>query len=484
MKKLILILLMLPIIIKAQVTPGRYKLQLATANLYMELTSSNFLRVADDCRANDRNCGKQVWQILTVRGKPNTFQITLVGSGKYLTWDNEPQVSSNVSLEARYPIEKIKFQYFLIIPNDKGSYQIQPATESTSSNGYYLGAKRASGANNAIGISKNDDMTTGNFANAWRFAPPITPLPVQQSPSVIVTPPSANKLDVDIRTGGDNLEPREHQENPSIIVEINGQPNVVFLDINKNQTWVNNSFHRITIPLPANVNLEDLKSVTISRKNKHWGRDEMVSSDNWTVANVAVVANLNNKRTPLANYTSARPHNKVFRFMTMTNRGETGELNSVYGWGNEVKLSLSPIANQTPITVPTTANASIIAVFGTGGDDLRGGNDNINLSINFNSGRLPLTISNINASRKWDNFSEKTIQKILINSENIDLNDIKDIRIRHTGGGGIGADNWYLDKFKLTITKGSETKVLVDKIEAPIHYFTGDSRSKTLQILR
>ena len=172
----------------------------------------------------------------------------------------------------------------------------------------------------------------------------------------------------------------------------------------------------------------------------------------------------------------------------MANKGdveEGGEFNKLYGWGNQVKLNLS--SEPTVVAVGATNNnnsalATMSAMFGTGGDDLRGGRDNINMLIRFKSGRLPISLNNLNASRNWRNFYEKTVEKVLPNSQDIAINDIKDVIIRHTGGGGIGADNWYLDKFKLTITKGTETKVLIDKIEAPIHYFTGDSRSKTLVV--
>ncbi len=131
---------------------------------------------------------------------------------------------------------------------------------------------------------------------------------------------------------------------------------------------------------------------------------------------------------------------------------------------------------------PASSDASITAIFGTGGDDLRGGGDNVNLVIRFKSSKPAITLSNVNASRNWRNLSEKSFTKVLPNTAGLDFNDIKEIELRHTGGGGIGADNWYLDKFKLTITNGSETKILVDRIAAPIHYFTGDARRKTIKV--
>ncbi|MCY7290980.1 MAG: hypothetical protein LH615_02250, partial [Ferruginibacter sp.] len=86
----------------------------------------------------------------------------------------------------------------------------------------------------------------------------------------------------------------------------------------------------------------------------------------------------------------------------------------------------------------------------------------------------------LNSSKSWGNFSEQSCRKVLPNTADLDFNDIKEIELRHTGGGGIGADNWYLDKFKLIISRGLQSKVLIDKAAAPIHFFTGDTRRKII----
>ena len=479
-------------IAQTPVIAGKYKFKLTIENLYMELNYDKYIRAGEGCNTISQTCGNQAWQITPVRGKADMYRILLVGTGKYLTWNDVPEVQLSLSLQTQYPIAKAKYQSFTILPYDNGSIRIQPAIDGdASANDYYLAANLSYGVTNFINIIKKQGNANTKMAYYWKLETAATSSLVVQSPSVIIgstTKPVNNKLDIDIKTGGDNLEPRTHQENPEISVEINGQPSIVVTNINKNQTWPNSSTHRITIPLPPSLNIQDVKSITIIRKTKYFGRDEMVSSDNWTISNITVVGYINNNRIPLANYTTTRPNNKVFRFMAMANKGdveEGGEFNKLYGWGNQVKLNLS--SEPTVVAVGATNNnnsalATMSAMFGTGGDDLRGGRDNINMLIRFKSGRLPISLNNLNASRNWRNFYEKTVEKVLPNSQDIAINDIKDVIIRHTGGGGIGADNWYLDKFKLTITKGTETKVLIDKIEAPIHYFTGDSRSKTLVV--
>lgn len=484
MKKLLLLLLFFPSILFAQVTPGRYKLKLATANLYMELTSSNFIRVADDCRANDRNCGKQVWQILTVRGKPNTFQITLVGSGKYLTWDNEPQVSSSVSLQTRYPVEKIKFQYFLIIPNDKGSYQIQPATESTSSNDYYLGANVLAGAH--FGVSLFNKTATGNIKNAWIFAPPITPLAPQASPSVVVAPPSDNKIDVDFKTGADNLEMKPFQDNLEIRVILRNRADAILQNANKGQSWPNNSLKRVTIPLPADITVDDIRELHVYRNRKIGGNPtttifNIAEKDNWNVDKITSTAKIREggilKSYKFGDFISpSGSSNPLFRFVFEGGDGKSE--------GQVFKGFLSAHATTIINTARSaiTANPIIRIETFTGGDDLRGGNDNLNVLVRLKIRPVRnIAVNNINSGQKWGNFSEHKFTKPLTVPP-FTFDDIEDIILRHTGGRGTGADDWHLDKLKITLTIAGETRVLVDEVGAPIHYFGGDSRSKIFQI--
>ena len=169
----------------------------------------------------------------------------------------------------------------------------------------------------------------------------------------------------------------------------------------------------------------------------------------------------------------------LFRFIYEGGNGRNegqvfkGFLSSV-GSGSSTNSSANA-ANAKPIVKIETL---------TGGDDLRGGRDNLNVSIRLKTTPVrTIALSNINGSQKWDNFTEKTTTKT-ITSPPFTFDDIADIVLRHTGGGGIGADNWYLDKLKITLTINGETRVLVDQVAAPIHYFKGDARSKTFQILR
>jgi hypothetical protein len=500
MKKLLFIILMLPQVLFAQLRSGQYKLSLVTNAYRMEFASGNFIRVAEDCRARTYNCGNQVWQVTGLSRLDNSYSISLVGSGgKYLTWDYPVNGlhKLQISLQNRYPTAKLKHQKFLIVINDKGSYQIQPAIEDGGGqNNYFLGATLASGAHHAVGFYKDaSDNPVKEISNAWVFAPPITPLPVQNAGTVIVSAPSDNKLDVDIKTGSDNLEMKPFQGNVDIRIKIDGKPDAVLLNANQDQSWPNNSIKRVSIPLPADVTVDQIKEIQISRLRKSGPTTtifNIAEKDNWNVDGVIVNANIktNNamKRTKLL---EVRSRGRVpgttghtipyFRFVYLDGdlRANEGEL---------LKLPLSPNAN---IIIPPPAEATVVVnpvikiETLTGGDDLRGGNDNLNVLIRLKIRPVRnITLSNINNRQSWGNFTEHTVNRS-ISAPPFTFDDIEDIVLRHTGGAfGQGIDNWYLDKLKITLTIAGETRVLIDQVSAPIHYFKGDSRSKTFQISR
>lgn len=303
-------------------------------------------------------------------------------------------------------------------------------------------------------------------------------IPVLNSPSMLLAPVSPNKLDIDFKTGGDNLEPKGFQKNLHLTINIKNRSAIVVDDVNKNQTWPNNSLHRISVPLPEDIIVADLESITLVRTVvNNYNIVDGGMGDNWNLDKLSVMAIIKTNgilvRTSLLNEIGS----PLFRFI-YDNRGNSNpNAGTRHTWALTISTAPTPRS-----TVRETTNVSFVANFGTGGDDLRGGNDNIDMVISFRSGRQPITFRDVNARRPWRNFSDNYVQRIMPNTQDIDINDIYTVTIKHSGGGGIGADNWYLDKFKFTVTKGTEAKVLIDRVEAPIHYFTGDQRSKMLMV--
>jgi hypothetical protein len=110
----------------------------------------------------------------------------------------------------------------------------------------------------------------------------------------------------------------------------------------------------------------------------------------------------------------------------------------------------------------------------TGGDDLRGQNDNVHATVNFRSGQSQ-TFTNINLSQRWiDNYSE-TVPLVL--RQPVRKEDIMGIMLTTTFSGGIGGDNWNIDR--LTAWYLQPNKIIYDRSGTPLVRLTGDNKTFT-----
>jgi hypothetical protein len=105
----------------------------------------------------------------------------------------------------------------------------------------------------------------------------------------------------------------------------------------------------------------------------------------------------------------------------------------------------------------------------TGGDDLRGGNDNVHATINFRDGSSE-TAPNINGLARWINNYTQTVPIALRRA--VPVADLKSVVLTTTFGGGPFGDNWNLDALRV-IAAGRE---LYNRRGAPLCRFTGENR--------
>jgi hypothetical protein len=298
-------------------------------------------------------------------------------------------------------------------------------------------------------------------------------------PSIPMTTISTtDKIDFDFRTGSDNLESKDCQRNPDLYVYIRGKDPIHLPNMNNGQTWPNNSIRRVSIPLDGTVKIEDIESIKISRNSP--SRDNVcgIIADNWNLDKLTVTASIKingrTQRSVLANIVPPAQGQPVFRFVYETRGNTNPNIGTSWTWVfTQSRTPSSPINSST-----TSTSARISATIITGGDDLRGGNDNVSLTLKFNNSTRSVIINNINDGAGWANWSEKTVSKEIRNSAALNINDIKSVEVRHTGGGWVGADNWHVDKILINISKDGMSRLLVDKVGAPIHMFTGDTRRK------
>jgi hypothetical protein len=109
----------------------------------------------------------------------------------------------------------------------------------------------------------------------------------------------------------------------------------------------------------------------------------------------------------------------------------------------------------------------------TGGDDLRGGNDNLHLHVLLASGRT-LRFENVNNARRWINNSSHTVSVPL--PPDASPADIRGVRLETTFGGGIGGDNWNLDKIEAWTRDEAGDEIRFTRTGAPLFRFTGQQR--------
>ncbi len=295
-----------------------------------------------------------------------------------------------------------------------------------------------------------------------------------------LTANAQNKIEIEFKTGEDDLRGIGTPEySPDIKLLFVNKPELIKRAINGNATWPKNSIRKVAIPLDASIVIGDLLAMELSRKHSNSGSPTTKSPDNWDIDRIIVTASFKKdgqtKKYELLNTSATNPKLTPWR-MTYDNSETPKRF--------DFKRNPTIISGSGWIdNFPPPQKSSIAVTFGVGGDDLRGGGDNAKVVITFKNTTQKLTFTNINKGQGLGNFTEHKFISNQINSlPNVTVNDIKTVELWHTGGGGMGADNWDIDKFVLSITINGITKQLVDVAGAPIHRFTGDTRRKTFMV--
>jgi hypothetical protein len=134
-----------------------------------------------------------------------------------------------------------------------------------------------------------------------------------------------------------------------------------------------------------------------------------------------------------------------------------------------------------PSTLPVVPDKAgqLILTFATGGDDLRGGNDNLDVFLVLRDGKM-LRFDNVNQSRRWGNNSLQVVTLPLPPSLTFD--DLVALRLETHATGGIAGDNWNLDHLivQLRFGRDSDWQTVFDKKGdkkgEPLFRFTGNQR--------
>lgn len=136
------------------------------------------------------------------------------------------------------------------------------------------------------------------------------------------------------------------------------------------------------------------------------------------------------------------------------------------------------IADYSPARPPviTRPSREVVVSLRTGGDDLRGGNDNVHIVLLSRNGREHRA-QNVNFRKRWVNNSTNELSIAL--PEGWTKDELKGLRLETTFGGGIGGDNWNLDWIQaryVDVDGGGE--LLARQSGSPLERFTGSKRSR------
>ncbi|MFN9710024.1 MAG: RICIN domain-containing protein [Bacteroidota bacterium] len=125
---------------------------------------------------------------------------------------------------------------------------------------------------------------------------------------------------------------------------------------------------------------------------------------------------------------------------------ETGNAWRTYFVNNRYDGSHVPPRNipNYPENEPEGSVRHLYVTFQTGGDDLRGGDDNVSITVNYSDGTSQL-FNNVNNSARWADNTLQTVHLEL--NRAVRKQDIKNFMITVSFGSGLGSDDWNLDHF-------------------------------------
>lgn len=235
----------------------------------------------------------------------------------------------------------------------------------------------------------------------------------------------------DLRGGNNNLNVEIHYANGDMQTATN---------VNKGAPWANQSVNTVGIQLKQPVAPNQIKQIRLIHSatgsytppdagqigithapvvgpmlTPIYAAEGVHTEDNWDMSEFQAFAMAKGVNVPIASsgfhrFTGSNPS-----FDINANPGVT------CATGNRVK--------------------QITFTFVTADDDLRGGNDNLNISILFTDGTSQ-SASNINHSQNWPNGSTKGADILL--SRSVTTDQIRGFTLEDTFTGGPGGDNWNM----------------------------------------
>jgi hypothetical protein len=252
---------------------------------------------------------------------------------------------------------------------------------------------------------------------------------------------TVNQLQLRFRTGNDDL--RGGQNNLNVELHLADGSMQAVNNVNHGANWGNNSTNVVTVPLqqPVAPNLIKLIRLVHSAQAGYtppssgaigptatpagpvlapiYAAEGIKSEDNWDMAELQAFGLGKGINVPIAS----------FGYHRFTGSYPSLDINAQPGLG-------CPGSNYVRM---------ISFTFQTGNDDLRGGKDNLNITIHFADGTSQ-SEPNVNHNERWPDGSTKGAELLLDRTVTID--QIKSITLADTFTGGSGGDNWNMSSMQ------------------------------------
>ena len=131
---------------------------------------------------------------------------------------------------------------------------------------------------------------------------------------------------------------------------------------------------------------------------------------------------------------------------------------------------------QLPPNIPLRPN-EIVAEIETGGDDLRGGRDNLGIEIALRGGGI-IRADNVNLSQRWMGGTTNSVGVTIPPTIRPDM--ISHVTLRTNFRGGFDGDNWNVDRVKLRVIKNGAEVAACEQAGGPLVRFTGDKHTHSM----
>jgi hypothetical protein len=278
-------------------------------------------------------------------------------------------------------------------------------------------------------------------------------------------------LQLRIRTGSDDLRGGGNDLN----VEIHFADGTAQFanNVNRSLNWGNNSLNIVQIPLQNAVLPSQIRQIRLI----HLAQGSYTPPQGTRAVGLGTVA------APIALAQGVRSEDNwdLAQFQASgLGTGGTDVPIASFGahrfTGSDPSLDINAVPNAM---CPSSGQVSALAFsFATGNDDLRGGNDNLNIVLNFSDGSSQVE-SNVNQSQSWGNGSNHQLTVFL--NRPITLDQIRSVTLQATFTGGSGGDNWNMNSVAIAaIVNGKSTPVTT----YGFHRFSSEVTGPTARTLR